>query len=556
MPVREVVINIGINRTGSVFRPAYDWGVEFDGGLPERVGEMTVNGAGDRRLPNVMPRDTVYRYRFLHIDHRREDVTALLHTSYRGFYSDRAFRIEPETEYAWMERGERIGDVRYTQGVRDYSERQIVVQPYGANPAAVGAPPFALRTDPLAMLRDFEQRIFNAPQTDNGMVRWAEHFTAAIPFTDILMDVRMRPWLVHYADYVYENYTALPDTLPDRVRELAHELTDGAESDYGRILMLRAHLTEFPYTLTPPPIPAGWDFVDHFLFEGRTGYCVYYATAMAVLARCVGIPSRYVEGFVLPPRVDIHSAWRTVTNRHAHAWVEVYLEGFGWVPVEATAPYAYAADHNLMDDPDLSEDAEPRERRNPNATGETDWERLLISNPDLYYAMFPEELEAIESMLTHTAETPTGGGGNERFPWVRGVAGAVFLAILYVISLRVVRLIKRIYIGRLGTNRQSMAYFKALLRLTAYCRYPMEADETLLMYGNRLRKRFAFKNETVYLYDLIDIYHRAVYSAHPVQAQEAALMKGSYDEMVKQIRRETSWPVFWYIRYIRKVVTL
>lgn len=79
------------------------------------------------------------------------------------------------------------------------------------------------------------------------------------------------------------------------------------------------------YSLTPLTPPADEDFVAYFL-ETKTGYCTYYASAMAVLCRSLGIPARYVEGYQLPEGTQPGETV-TVTQRQAHAWCEVYFKG-------------------------------------------------------------------------------------------------------------------------------------------------------------------------------------------------------------------------------------
>ena len=83
---------------------------------------------------------------------------------------------------------------------------------------------------------------------------------------------------------------------------------------------------------TPAP-PAGEDYVEWFLNESRRGYCMHYATAGALLLRTLGVPARYVSGYV----VDVpRTGYAVVPDSAAHAWVEVYLDGYGWYPVEMT----------------------------------------------------------------------------------------------------------------------------------------------------------------------------------------------------------------------------
>ena len=91
------------------------------------------------------------------------------------------------------------------------------------------------------------------------------------------------------------------------------------------------------YSLEPGMLPEGEDFVDYFLFQSHEGYCVHFASAVAVILKMNGVPARYVEGYVLPVSAS-YSGTGTfdVTDRQAHAWVEVYFENFGWIPFEVT----------------------------------------------------------------------------------------------------------------------------------------------------------------------------------------------------------------------------
>ncbi len=137
---------------------------------------------------------------------------------------------------------------------------------------------------------------------------------------------------------IFKRYTQLPDSITPRVKQLAQNLTKNAPDDYDKAKAIEIYLSsKYTYTLKPGTPPRNKDFVDYFLFEGKKGYCTYYATAMTVLLRCIGIPSRYVEGYVMPPIAE--NGVFKVTNEQAHAWVEVYFEGFGWIPFEPTATY-------------------------------------------------------------------------------------------------------------------------------------------------------------------------------------------------------------------------
>lgn len=149
-----------------------------------------------------------------------------------------------------------------------------------------------------------------------------------------------------YLSEIRENYLQLPETLPLTVTDQAMQIAGDAGHDYEKAVALESYFKENGrYQLDPAPVPEGQDFVEHVL-ETQTGYCVYFATAMTVMARTLGIPSRYVEGFYLERPAD--SSFYEARGYTAHAWAELYFAGFGWLPFDAT-PAAEIPD--IPDDP-------------------------------------------------------------------------------------------------------------------------------------------------------------------------------------------------------------
>ena len=139
-------------------------------------------------------------------------------------------------------------------------------------------------------------------------------------------------------DPAYEDirrvYTTLPEHLQQELYDLARRAVEGSTSPYQMALSLQNYLSRsYRYTLDVAPQPAELDFVTNFLLQTREGYCTYFASAMTVLCRMLGLPARYVEGYVAEPDAEGHAL---VTGLDAHAWTEVYFAGFGWLTFDAT----------------------------------------------------------------------------------------------------------------------------------------------------------------------------------------------------------------------------
>ncbi len=140
-------------------------------------------------------------------------------------------------------------------------------------------------------------------------------------------------------------YTQLPATLPDRVGDLARRITAGATTEYDRVQAVQSWIRHnTTYDLNVPPDPAGVDAVDHFLFVTHTGFCEQIASSLAVMLRTLGIPTRLVTGYGPGERNPL-TGYFEVRQSDAHAWVEVFYPGIGWVPYDPTFGVPEAAPH-------------------------------------------------------------------------------------------------------------------------------------------------------------------------------------------------------------------
>jgi hypothetical protein len=132
-------------------------------------------------------------------------------------------------------------------------------------------------------------------------------------------------------------YLQLPSRDP-RIEELAKRATKGVESRYGKALALEAFLrTNYTYSLVLRGTPKSTEPLAMFLFDVRKGHCEYFASAMAVMLREIGIPARLVNGFRSGEYNQIGNNW-IVRQYDAHSWVEAYFPPYGWVEFDPTPP--------------------------------------------------------------------------------------------------------------------------------------------------------------------------------------------------------------------------
>lgn len=226
----------------------------------------------------------------------------------------------------------------------------------------------------------------------------------------------------------------LPADVPLTVSEYALRITENADTPLQKALAIRDHLmTEFTYSTDVPEVPPGHDFVQYFLIT-REGYCVYFASAMCMMARVNNIPARFVEGvFVDVPEKEAGAPSTViVTSRSAHAWCEIYIDGIGWIPIDATPGGA-----GFGTDPDIS--VSPTESVTPTAaptglpTPPAESDPTGISEPP--QSSVPGNSSPFDPATTETDETSKETGTTQRELPASVLFPIVFLLLAIVVVL-------------------------------------------------------------------------------------------------------------------------
>ncbi|MGZ4819191.1 MAG: transglutaminase TgpA family protein [Terriglobales bacterium] len=206
---------------------------------------------------------------------------------------------------------------------------KILMEPIGTNVLFLAPVPVTLQARMAEVALDDGGAVYNMDRN-----RMTESYSAT---SMIAQPGRVRMWSANGTappDLVL-NYLQLPKRVDPRVVELSRKITENSTGAYDKASTVESYLrTHYGYSLqmatTPPPDP-----LVYFLFERKEGHCEYFASAMAIMLRTVGIPARIVNGFRGGEYNDLTGSY-IVRARDAHSWVEAYIPGYAWVSFDPT----------------------------------------------------------------------------------------------------------------------------------------------------------------------------------------------------------------------------
>jgi transglutaminase-like putative cysteine protease len=199
----------------------------------------------------------------------------------------------------------------------------------------VGSYIFFLASTPLSLAGPYDEVAISAggsvTKSDSG--RTIDAYQGEADTTDplpLVQNSKSRD----YPEAITRAFLGLPAQLDARISTLARTITAPAASNYERAHIIERYLREnLSYTLELPGTEA--DPLAHFLFERKKGHCEYFASAMVIMLRTLGVPARLVNGFHGGEYNDISHTF-IIRGRDAHSWVEVFFPEYGWVVFDPT----------------------------------------------------------------------------------------------------------------------------------------------------------------------------------------------------------------------------
>lgn len=377
----------------------------------------------------------------------------------------------------------------------------------------------------IDLLLDQSTEAIHTKLNDKSVSLTAYSITYEYPLYDLdaLESVKLGP-----DDSKYNNqYTQLPDSVPERVYDLAEDITDDYSNMHDKALAVERYFQEndYVYQTDDVAIPdEDEDYVDQFLFDTQAGYCDNYSSSMVVLLRSIGIPARWAKGFTSGTMIerDVEamngesSDLYEIKNANAHSWVEVYFEEVGWVPFEPTKGFSsnveYAADDIDEDIDENEEEAEDEEN-----SGEDDPE---IPDPD-------------------EGSTSPDDNSNGRAPtWFS--AGYVIAALVLILVAIGITLYKTRHrwqtaiVSRKLKRKEDVESFEAayqyVLRLLENRGMGKQSDQTLREYAKQIDERF----ETTNMQVLTSQYEQLLYNDKPTQKIDETLLD-VWDDFIKRV---------------------
>lgn len=305
-----------------------------------------------------------------------------------------------------------------------------------------------------------------------------------------------------YSDYkayrqsIYENYLDT-DGVSDEVYKIISEIKENSSDRYEMMTNLSEYLSGFEYTTETSALPEyvidGKSYLDYFLLESKEGYCMHYATAFVLMAREMGVPCRYVQGY---SAVSKSPDGIIVLNGNAHAWPEVYFDNVGWIAFEATPGYSVGNGWKVIGSGGGINMSPPAKEDVPQ-NNET----------------IPDEIITEEKKF------------DIRFIVIPVVCVIGFLCLFFVLN----RIFSKIKYQRMGQKEKFLHLTEENLKLLRFLGFSVNKGETLSEYKERLLRseKYDFSVNS----ECISIYEEYLYADREITEFDAKLIEKAHNTL-------------------------
>lgn len=316
------------------------------------------------------------------------------------------------------------------------------------------------------------------------------------------------------------DYTTVPPIVENAVHVLTHSITNDAMSDEEKMNAIIQYLRgNYSYSLIPSSNGNNRDFVSQFILEGESGYCTYFASSLAIMGRIAGVPTRYVEGFIIPPVSD-RDNYYYIKDEHAHTWVEAYIDGKGWVQFEATP--IYSETDVPIDEVETIDLQEILEAEIEQAIAEGNDEKLA-------------ELEALKEADLENIRTASESVKEEKMDF-----GWLWYLLIFPVAILLLYLFGRIRVFIGDYRRQS------LLRIYNIKDLCIEKNGVI---GETLRRKIARVYPSLYNGSILALFEKILYGEYTPSRKEMKEINAYHRALKKAAMRRLGLVSYFFITY-------
>lgn len=307
-------------------------------------------------------------------------------------------------------------------------------------------------------------------------------------------------------------YLDYPDSGLEETKRITDEIINNEMTDYEKVKAIEEYLRResgFTYSLVVSDAKVSEDFVENFMAYEQKGYCTYFASAMAVMGRMANVPTRYVEGFILPSERN-DDGFYEVTEARAHAWVEAYVEGQGWITLEATPAYQVSSG-SIDDTTDEFSDA---------LTAETDLSDVSDLNSE-------KDLRTEDDFVTE--ESPT--KENNTLLMITLLS----IVLVFIMSLLFLKYMMRKKIENfeeLSIHEKSEYYVERIIQLLKLKGYEKKNNEFYLEFIEKIMDHQLELSLELCEYETIE---KLFYTKESINQEGYIVLRGLYERMFEKI---------------------
>lgn len=375
----------------------------------------------------------------------------------------------------------------------------------------------------------------------------------------------------NYRNIVYNNYLQVPDT--DEMKEVRTAFSDIIDFDrkpetpneiINILTSIRDRMASMvSYSLNPGKTPQNRDFVNYFLLENHKGYCTHYATSGILLARMAGIPARYATGYVLVSddfTSDSQNSDGSYTielrDNRSHAWAEIYINGYGWLPFEFTAGYS---EHSIDTTPAVTT-TQPTSQDTFTTATQTTGTRTTNTRGTGTHTTHTKAAGSPASTTTSAAGVIPGNVNTpKKLPagvvnTLCSILAAAVLVLAVVLRRRFLNWLRKKHMTD-GSHTKRMAYIygytEKLLKEKRIKREDQSYADFAKDVEKQLSRRFFTEGE---FETMTDTALRSAFSTSPPTDKELAQCKRTADTLAGKIYQNSGRLKRFYLRYIKALM--